>query len=111
MIDRGPDVNNNHVLIIAPHPDDEILGVGGTIARFADAGAEVSVLTVAAHMPPLYDESVHKQTIDEARKAHAIVGVKASIFLDIPAVFVFEPARANPRTTTGHDQFHACARR
>ncbi len=83
-------MNNNHVLIIAPHPDDEILGVGGTIARFADAGAEVSVLTVAAHMPPLYDESVHKQTIDEARKAHAIVGVKASIFLDIPAVFVRE---------------------
>ena len=81
-------MNNNQVLIVAPHPDDEILGVGGTIARFADAGAEVMVLTVAAHMPPLYDESVHKLMIDEARKAHAIVGVKASIFLDIPALFV-----------------------
>ena len=81
-------MSNNRVLIIAPHPDDEILGAGGTIARFADAGAQVTVLTVAAHMPPLYDESVHRQTIDEARKAHAIVGVKDSIFLDIPAVFV-----------------------
>jgi LmbE family N-acetylglucosaminyl deacetylase len=81
-------VSNNRVLIIAPHPDDEILGVGGTIARFADGGAQVTVLTVAAHMPPLYDESVHRQTIDEARKAHAVVGVKDSIFLDIPAVFV-----------------------
>ena len=81
-------MSNNRVLIIAPHPDDEILGAGGTIARFADAGAQVTVLTVAAHMPPLYDESVHRQTIDEARKAHAIVGATDSIFLDIPAVFV-----------------------
>jgi LmbE family N-acetylglucosaminyl deacetylase len=81
-------VSNNRVLIIAPHPDDEILGAGGTIARFAEGGAQVTVLTVAAHMPPLYDESVHRQTLDEARKAHAIVGVKDSIFLDIPAVFV-----------------------
>jgi hypothetical protein len=85
---RGPDVSNNRVLIIAPHPDDEILGAGGTIARFADGGAQVTVLTVAAHMPPLYDEAVHRQTIDEARKAHAMVGVKDSVFLDIPAVFV-----------------------
>ena len=27
------------VLVIAPHPDDEVLGVGGTMARLSDAGA------------------------------------------------------------------------
>lgn len=81
-------MSDNRVLVVAPHPDDEILGVGGTIARFADAGADVMVLTVAAHMPPLYDESVHKQTVREAKEAHAMVGVRSSIFLDIPAVFV-----------------------
>lgn len=32
------------VLIIAAHPDDEILGCGGTMARHADEGDEVSVL-------------------------------------------------------------------
>jgi len=76
------------MLVVAPHPDDEILGAGGTIARFTRAGGEVTVLTVAAHMPPLYTDEVHKKTVNEARKAHAIVGVKESIFLDNPAVLL-----------------------
>ena len=74
------------MLVIAPHPDDETLGVGGTIARFARAGGEVTVLTVAAHMPPLFSEEIHQQTLSEARAAHAVMGVKESFFLDLPAV-------------------------
>ena len=79
-----------HMLVIAPHPDDETLAVGGTIAGFAAAGGDVTVLTVAAHMPPLYSDAVHQQTVEEARRAHAVLGVRDSIFLDIPAVFVHE---------------------
>ena len=74
------------LLVIAPHPDDEVLGAGGTIARFARAGGRVTVLTVAAHMPPLYPETVHETTMREARKAHAVLGVAESVFLDFPAV-------------------------
>jgi N-acetylglucosamine malate deacetylase 1 len=36
--------NINKVLIVAAHPDDEILGCGGTIARHIDQNDEVSVL-------------------------------------------------------------------
>ncbi|MCG8545133.1 MAG: PIG-L family deacetylase [Alphaproteobacteria bacterium] len=78
------------MLVIAPHPDDETLAVGGTIAGFAAAGGDVTVLTVAAHMPPLYSDAVHQQTVEEARRAHAVLGVAKSMFLDIPAVFVHE---------------------
>jgi LmbE family N-acetylglucosaminyl deacetylase len=76
------------LLVIAPHPDDETLAAGGTIARCAAAGLPVTVLTVAAHMPPLYSEAVHQQTVSEARAAHGILGVSESRFLDIPAVYV-----------------------
>ena len=77
-----------NILVIAPHPDDETLGAGGTIARCAKAGHKVTVLTVAAHMPPLYSEEVHRQTVAEARQAHTVLGVAQSRFLDIPAVYV-----------------------
>ena len=40
------------MLVLAPHPEDEILGVCGTMTRFAWAGGEMIVLTVAAEMPP-----------------------------------------------------------
>lgn len=76
------------MLVIAPHPDDEILGPGGTIARFSNAGGEVTILTVAAHMPPLYPAKVHKKTISEAKSAHKIIGAERSIFLNNPAVLL-----------------------
>jgi LmbE family N-acetylglucosaminyl deacetylase len=76
------------LLVIAPHPDDETLAAGGTIARCAAAGLPVTILTVAAHMPPLYSEAVHQQTVAEARAAHRVLGVTDSQFLDFPAVYV-----------------------
>lgn len=35
------------VLVLAAHPDDEVLGCGGTIARMADAGARVHIAILA----------------------------------------------------------------
>jgi len=35
------------VLVVAAHPDDEVLGVGGTILKHASLGDEVSVLILA----------------------------------------------------------------
>ena len=34
------------ILVIAAHPDDEVYGMGGTIARLSSEGNEVHVLVV-----------------------------------------------------------------
>ena len=39
--------NDGSVFVVAAHPDDEVLGCGGTIARLAAAGRSVHVLLLA----------------------------------------------------------------
>ncbi len=73
------------VLVVAPHPDDEALGVGGTIAKYAHDRHRVTILTVAGHRPPLYPESAYEQTVREAKEAHRILGAAESIFLNLAA--------------------------
>lgn len=76
--------------VIAPHPDDETLGAGGTIARFADEGVEVSVLIVSGHLPPLYKPEAFELTRREAGEALKILGVSRVEFLEVPATYVHQ---------------------
>jgi LmbE family N-acetylglucosaminyl deacetylase len=70
------------VLVVAAHPDDEVLGVGGTIARLADEGNQVTVTIVTRGDLPLFDEKLVEQGREEAREAHRLLGVKETLFLD-----------------------------
>src|SRR5688572_1417563 len=76
------------ILVVAPHPDDETLGAGGTIAKFSQQGHEVSVLVVSGHLPPVYRREDYETTVEEAKRAFAVMGVKGSRFLEIPATMV-----------------------
>jgi len=76
------------ILIVAPHPDDETLGVGGSAAKWSAAGHHVSVLIVSGHLPPLYPQEAYERTVGEARRAFEILGVSEHHFLEIPATFV-----------------------
>lgn len=73
------------IAVIAPHPDDEVLGVGGTIARLATEGAEVHVVIVTKGLPPHFEESLIQKGRAEARRAHELLGVSETHFLDFPA--------------------------
>lgn len=73
------------VLVVAPHPDDEVLGAGGTIGRLSDAGAEVVVGIITSGAPPLFDESSVSAVRGEAEAAHAHLGVARTVFLGQPA--------------------------
>jgi LmbE family N-acetylglucosaminyl deacetylase len=73
------------VLVIAPHPDDEVLGVGGTIARLSSEGHEIHVAIVTRGEPELFSSSVIRQGREEAVKCHALLRVKETHFMDFPA--------------------------
>lgn len=76
------------VLVIAPHPDDEIIGVGGTIAKRAKDGDEVYVCVVTKGKSPLFNDEFIEQGRKECRKADKKLGVRETIFLDFPAVML-----------------------
>src|SRR5262245_5248649 len=76
------------VLVVSPHPDDETLGAGGTIAKFTARGDEVAVLTVSGHLPPLYPREHYETTVAESKRAFEILGVSKSWFLEVPATMI-----------------------
>ena len=80
--------SGSDILIIAPHPEDEILVLGVTISKLSSQGHKVTILTVSGHLPPLYKEEVFEEHKSQAIQAHKIVGAYDSIFLEIPATFV-----------------------
>ena len=69
------------VLVIAPHPDDETLGVGGTIKKLSLMKSDVTVLIVGGHLPPLYKEEDYTKTEKECKRACSILGAKKLFFL------------------------------
>ena len=80
-------------LVVAPHPDDETLGAGGTIARLAKAGHQVTVAVVTTGQPPDYSASDVAKVRHEAEQAHAILGVRQTLWLDLPAARLVETPR------------------
>jgi LmbE family N-acetylglucosaminyl deacetylase len=81
----------NRVLVVAAHPDDEVLGCGGTIARHADAGDQVQVLIVAEGATSRQQQRDRSQANDElstlahaAQQAGVILGAEGVELLDLP---------------------------
>lgn len=60
----------HRVLAIAAHPDDEVLGAGGTLIRHFKSGDDVRVLIVCSAHPIRYREGEHDQPADSQRAAH-----------------------------------------
>ena len=78
------------VLVLAPHADDETLGVGGTIAKHVSEGDEVSVVVLTGEGQgdhPLFETKVFDIVRSEAKAACALLGTSLD-FLNIPTVLV-----------------------
>jgi N-acetylglucosamine malate deacetylase 1 len=72
------------VLVLAPHPDDEVLGVGGTLAAYASKGIRtvVVIFSTGAGSHPLHKENViTRRRKEETLAAHKQLNVSETIFL------------------------------
>lgn len=77
-----------NILVVAPHPDDEILGCGGTIAKHVASGNDVKVIIVTNGFlgaPELFKKEGTDRVRKEALESHKLLGVSQTFFLDFPA--------------------------
>ncbi|MCR5225695.1 MAG: PIG-L family deacetylase [Eubacterium sp.] len=80
----------NTVLVFAAHPDDELLGLGGTIRRIVNEGVDAHAVILAEGLTSRAakrsdaDFSELKELQDDARKAAKIVGYKSIDFCGFP---------------------------
>ena len=74
------------VLVIGAHPDDEILGVGGTIPVLKRRGAHVTILIVTDGSSTQYagDRTALETKVGEANAAARVVGADELILWDYP---------------------------
>lgn len=83
------DFKNKNVLVLAPHTDDGELGMGGSIARFIEEGADVyyaAFSTCEQSVPENFPKDILTR---EVKEATAVLGIKPSNLF----IFNFEVRR------------------
>lgn len=73
------------IVVVAAHPDDEVLGCGGVIARHRRQGDQVHVIVVTRGMPELFAAEAVAKVRVELGRAHAVLGGASVSYLDFPA--------------------------
>jgi LmbE family N-acetylglucosaminyl deacetylase len=78
----------DRVLVVAPHPDDETIGCGGTIALHSIMGDQVTVCLVTdggnSRVAGLSQDEVCRRRRDEARRACSFMGNIDLVQLGLP---------------------------
>jgi N-acetylglucosamine malate deacetylase 1 len=76
---------NRVILVVAAHPDDEILGCGATMARHVTEGDEVHIVLMGRGITSRQEDSVAQKALGEAsRKAGEVVGARSLVVHDLP---------------------------
>ena len=76
------------VLVVAAHPDDEILGVGGTLARHVHEGDDVHIVIMAEGATSRVATSQGADEVESlrgaARRAGQVIGAHPPLFAGFP---------------------------
>lgn len=74
----------NTVLVVAAHPDDEVLGAGGTLARHVHCGDRVHALLVAEGATSRYAPGMAEVLAKCTRRAAQVLGFASVEQLSLP---------------------------
>jgi len=74
------------VLVIAPHPDDEVLGCGGTIKKYTSMGDQVYLCIATKAYTPDWTEEFIANRKEEIESAVKTLGINKLFLLDFPTV-------------------------
>ncbi|WP_053218141.1 PIG-L deacetylase family protein [Virgibacillus senegalensis] len=80
-------VPNQNILVVAPHMDDETIGLGGTIRRHADTGSKVTCLFITdggSSVSRHSREELSKIRKAEISRVQPILGIDQVIYCDLP---------------------------
>jgi len=75
----------NSVLVVAPHPDDETLGCGGTLLRLAERGTRVGWLIVTG-MTDNYSDTQRQKRVDTIAKVTTAYAFEQTYSLNLPTI-------------------------
>lgn len=89
-----------NILVIAPHPDDETIGCGGTLRLHANEGAHIEAVWLTSGELGLKNLPAHRARQireAEAKRAGKILGLAETTFLGYPDWHVAEKSQAIQR--------------
>ena len=78
------------ILVVASHPDDEILGCGGTIAKLSRSGNIVKTIILTKGISSRFDSNKNEiiklqdKLNKSSKAANRVIGVKNLKFFDLP---------------------------
>ena len=82
---------NKKILIVAAHPDDEVLGCFGTVSRLIKEGFKAYTLILGEGKTSRYEKNYSQNTNkelealkNEAQKANEVIGIKKVFFESFP---------------------------
>jgi len=73
-----------NILVIAPHPDDEVLGMGGTIKKLSRKNKIILCVVSEGATAQYKDKKMIKVRRDSCKKTAKILGISQIQFLDYP---------------------------
>lgn len=75
-----------NVLVIGAHPDDEILGPGGTLVKHKMNGDDIYSCILCEHVTARKNKPEHEEFLKQVHEAANIIGIKDTMFFDFPNI-------------------------